>query len=131
MGLPLFSSPSQALGSSLFVWTKDSPLSSYMLSWDLGMSLLFPIHDINPEDGNCIVCWNIGRTSAFIAPQNLEANLTHKTLIAETHRQDLLGSLLIACCTCISSCLGYSSKPETSWPVTINQCVFPVKKRET
>lgn len=57
--------------------------------------------------------------SIYCTP-NLEANLTHKTFIAETHRQDLWGSLLIACCTCISNCLGYCSKPETSWPVAIS-----------
>lgn len=112
-------SPFQALWSSLLVWTKDS-LLSYMLSWDLDISLLFPVHDIHPDDGNCTVCWNTGRTSAFTAPKIWKLILHARHLFAETHRQDLWGSLLIACCTCISNFVGYSSKPETSWPVAIS-----------
>jgi len=84
--------PFQALGFIPLVWTKDSLLSSYILSWDLDMSLLFPIHDIHPEDGNCTVCWNIGRTSAFIAPQIWKLIL-HTRHLLQKHTDKIYGEV--------------------------------------
>lgn len=123
-------SPFQALGSSQLVWTKESILSSYMLPGGVDMSLIFCSHDFHTEDGNCTVCWNIGRTSAFIAPQIWKLILYTRHLL-QKHTDKIYGksvNSMLYMHIQFSWVKAASQRLAGQWPF-LNQCVFPVKKR--